>query len=363
MSLHGLVPVMLLAAVMSVSARAQDEQDSSRKDNFRYSLSAIEDFTVLGGTIAPTLESRFQNRLLLEPSFTYLYNNRWTLSSKVVGESETNGDTHEHLLVRETYAGLSVADFDFTVGRRLVHWGTGYAFTATGVLDPPLVATDPTDRLNIRAGRDMVKVDWEKGPHAVSLAYATSGLSGSQATVKNTAAFRYNILVNGFDTSIIAGKDLAGDSFAGVTFTRVLGQAWELHGDAAWRQHAAILIGGKYTARFGMTVIAELFSPPNIPYYRSETLSPSAGRQSYTFLRVGKSRLRELPGWKEWDAYASVVSNLQDHSGVLVIDVRRGFGNHFSSYVHMEGPFGSKRSEYGAIPYATTTSFGIRFQQ
>ena len=51
----------------------------------------------------------------------------------------------------------------------MVRWGTGYAFTAAGVLDPPRIATNPTDRLNLNEGRDMIKADWVRGQHALSL--------------------------------------------------------------------------------------------------------------------------------------------------------------------------------------------------
>src|SRR5207253_1623669 len=93
-----------------------------------------------------------------------------------------------------------------------------------------------------------------------------------------------------------------GRTFTGANFTRVLGQAIELHGELAWRERAAALFGGKYTTHSGVTAIAEFYTPP------------AGMRQHYGFLRVGKSRLRELPGWKEWDVTASVVSNLRQRS-------------------------------------------------
>jgi hypothetical protein len=300
--------------------------------------------------------------VLLEPAFTFRYQQRWSLSSSLVGLAWTDGDTHTQLRVKETYAGLSAGDFDFTVGRKIVRWGTGYAFTAAGVLDPPRVATDPNDRLNLNEGRDMVKADWVSGPHAITVAWSTAALAGHDTTLRDTVAFRYNLLVHGFDTALIAGDDRGGDAFGGLTFTRVFGQAWELHGEATWREQAAILVGGKYITSSGITVIAELYTPPNTAYYRSSTVSPIAGRQHYAFLRAGKSRLRERPGWKQWDLAGSLVENLNDRSYTAVFDVERRFGNRFSSYAHVEAPTGKKASEFGAIPYATSTSVGIRFQ-
>lgn len=113
--------------------------------------------------------------------------------------------------------------------------------------------------------------------------------------------------------------------------------------------------------RSGLTFIGEFYTPPNIAAYRSASLSPTAGRQHYVLINASKTRLRELPGWKEWDVSGSMVTNVDDHSYTGVFDVSRWFGNHFSTYVHAELPAGSKRSEYGAAPYAGATSLGIRF--
>ena len=128
-----------------------------------------------------------------------------------------------------------------------------------------------------------------------------------------------------------------------------------------WREQAAALIGAKCTLHSGVTFIGEFYTPPNIPDFRDASVSGTAGRQHYAFFNAGKTRLRELPGWKEWDVSGSIVTNLDDHSFVAVADVSRWFGNHFSAYVHLEVPTGSSTSDYGAAPYDTATSLGVRF--
>jgi hypothetical protein len=247
-------------------------------------------------------------------------------------------------------------------GRRIVRWGTGYAFTAAGVLDPPRTPTNPTDRLNLNEGRDMVKADFVHGPHALTLAWSSAALAPASANLHDTTAFRYNVLVHGFDTALIAGDDRGGDAFGGLTFTRVLGEAWEIHGEAAWREREAILLGGKYITPNGITFIGEFFTPPNIPYYQDMTVFPLAERQHYIFIDAGKNRLRERPGWKQWDLSVSAVANLNDRSFTAILDSNRRLGNHFSAYTHIEIPAGGKSSEYGATPYSAATSFGVRCQ-
>jgi hypothetical protein len=344
----------------TVQDAAMQEAPPISRHNFRYSFAAIDDATFYSDLRVKT--PQVLNQLLLEPSFTLRYRERWSFSSSVVGLANTYGDTHTGLRVKEAYAGLSAGDFDVMAGRRIVRWGTGYAFTAAGVLDPPRSATNPTDRLNINEGRDMIKADWVHGPHALTLAWSSAVLAPSKSTLHDTTAFRYNVLVRGFDTALIAGNDRGGDAFGALAFTRVLGQAWEVHGEAAWREHEAILLGAKYTLTNGITFIGEFYTPPNTAYYRSMSISPTAGRQHYAFLRASKSRLRELPGWKQWDLTGSAVMNLDDHSYTGIFDAERRFGNRFSSYVHLEVPQGKKTSEYGVTPYAASTSAGVRFQ-
>jgi hypothetical protein len=391
-------PLFLLVA--AVFAAAQDDAPPGPRRDFRYALSAINDTTFYSSLQPPLPASAnmlkdpsvtlLQNQLLLEPSFTFRYLSRWSLASSVVGMAdsfrglsaadfdlppgniaasaslnaaiEPYTGTHTQFRVKEAYGGLSAGDFDFMLGRRIVRWGTGYAFTPAGVLDPPRDPANPTDRLNLNQGRDMVKADYVHGPHAFSLVWSSAALAPAQSNLHDTTAFRYNVLVRGFDTSLIAGDDRGGDAFGGLTFTRVFGQAWELHGEGAWREQGAVLVGAKYTTPVGISFIGEFYTPPNIPYYRDMAISPLAGRQHYAFLYAGKSRLRELPGWKQWDLSASAVANLNDRSYIVIFDATRRFGNHVSSYLHLEIPQGGKTSDYGATPYTAATSAGVRFQ-
>jgi hypothetical protein len=350
---------LLLAG--SCCARAQGaaaSEESSLKT--RYSVSVIDDATFYGNLREPL--PGVLNQVLVEPSFGLHYQSRLSFSTRLIGLARTYSDNYSQLRVKESFAGVSAGDFDFTAGRKMVRWGTGYAFTAAGVLDPPRNPTDPTDRLNLNEGRDMVKADWVGGPHALTVAWSTAALAPASANLHDTTAFRYNVLVHGFDTSLIAGHDRDSDSFGGVTFTRVLGQAWEVHGEGMWRDQAAVLLGGKFTLHSGVSFIGEFYTPPNTAYYRDMSISPLAGRQHYAFVYAGKTRLRELPGWKEWDVSGSIVANLNDHSYTGVFDVNRWFGNHFSSYLHLEIPHGGKTSDFGAAPYSTATSLGVRFQ-
>lgn len=355
-----LIPVLVLMLICS-AAPAQDTPPSAEQNSVstRYSLAIIDDATFYSGIPAHT--PQILNQVLLEPVFAIRYKDRLTFSTSPIALSATYDHTTSTLHVKETYIGLSLGDFDLTAGRKMVRWGTGYAFTAAGVLDPPRVPTNPSDRLNTNQGRDMVKADWVHGAHALTLAWSSALFAPSHSILRDTTAFRYNVLVRGFDTALIAGNDRGSDTFGGFTFTRVLGQAWEIHGEGMWREQAAALIGGKYTLSSGLTVIGEFYTPPNTGYFRNPSISPLAGRQHYALFYASKSRLRELPGWKEWDLSASIVSNLDDHSIVCIADISRWFGTHFTAYTHLEVPHGSSTSDFGSARYQTATSVGVRF--
>jgi hypothetical protein len=349
---------LLAAAAIAAAQDAPAPKEEAMKT--RFSVAAIDDATFYGGLRAPL--PTVLNRVLVEPSFSLRYQDRLKFSTSLVGETQTYSDTATQVHVKELYAGLSAGDFDLTAGRKMLRWGTGYAFTAAGVLDPPRHPDDPGDRLSVNEGRDMVKLDWVRGQHALTAAWSTAAMATTGTNLHDTTAIRYNVLVHGFDTSLITGDDRGGDAFGGVTFTRVLGQAWELHGEGIWREQAAALIGAKCTLRSGVTFVGEFYTPPNTTYFRDSTVSPLAGRQHYAYGSVSKTRLRELPGWKEWDVSAAMVSNLDDQSFTGIVDVSRWFGNHVSSYVHMEFPHGGAISDYGAAPYTTAASVGVRFQ-
>jgi hypothetical protein len=353
-----LVPLLCGVSLADEAGAAPDKTAGET----RYSLSLTEEGSYAAGLRVPGADAG--NLLLLEPSFAYKYGERWRFSTSLAGVVDTQGDTHGQVRVRETYVGFTAGDVDLAVGKRILRWGVGYAFTATGVLDPPRVATDPTDRLSLNEGREMGEADWIVGKQEFTAVWASAGLLDKrQPGARDTAAFRYGVMVGGFDIALIVAHDRGGTTFGGANFTRVFGEALEIHGELGWREQETGLLGAKYTLRCGISAIAEFYTPPNTAYYRPAAMPASVGRQHYGFLRVGKARLRELPGWKEWDVTASLVANLDDGSRIGVFDAGRRIRNRFRAYLHAETPAGKRsRSEFGAIPYSALVSIGATFQ-
>lgn len=307
----------------------------------RLSASLSDEAGYLAGLRIPG--PAWSNTAVARASFLLRDPDRWTITASAYAVDHAWNQNHATLQLREAYGRVTLGDFDFSGGKRILRWSVGYAFTPAGVLDPPRNPTDPTDRLNILQGRALVSAEYIKGPHSVTAAYATGRLP-------DRMAFRYNALLAGFDTSLIYAKDVHGRGFTAANFTRVIGDATELHAEYAHRPGSGdFLIGAKYNLRSGVGFIGECYS----------TTGPLA--RTYAFLSGGKSRLRDLPSWKEWDLRASII--LASDGGVVpVFDAARRFGNHFTAYLHAEKPGGSKTSLYGMIPYAAITSFGIRIE-
>ena len=161
------IPTLLLAAALTAAAQDAPTADAPPAESMREyhaSLSITDDLTDYSCLQVPL--PKLLNQLLIEPTFTFRDKPRFSFSTSLAGVADRYTDTFTQLRVKETYAGLSAGDFDLMVGRRMVRWGTGYAFTAAGVLDPPRMPTNPTDRLNLNEGRDMVKADYVHGGHA-----------------------------------------------------------------------------------------------------------------------------------------------------------------------------------------------------
>lgn len=336
-------------ALLFAACAAAEEAPAPEADQTRLAVSFGEEASFATGLRVPG--TRFGNLLIAQPSFTWRHAQRWRFAASLAAIGTTHGETHGQLRVKEAWAGLTAGDFDFSVGKKILRWGTGYAFTPTGVLDPPRVATDPTDRLNLNEGREMVAADWVHGRHAITAAWATAGLFEHNPAMRDTVAVRYNTLLKGFDTALVFAHDRGRRSFYGVNFTRVVGEAIEIHGEFAHRDGDAVLLGGKYTLRSGVSAIGEFYSPP----------APRHGR--YVFFNVGKSRLRELPGWKQWDLAFSLLANTSDGSRILFVDVTRRLRDNFSLTARAQAPGGKRgRSEYGMIPYSALLSIGFRCQ-
>jgi hypothetical protein len=180
---------------------------------------------------------------------------------------------------REAYLRVApVAWLDLEAGKRLTRWGTGYAFTPTGVLDPPRDASDPTDRLGVQEGILHVRADVFRGATVLTVAAAAPRVYRPHlsTTANRLIAARVRTTVAGVELAAIAAAAEGQPISFGGNFTHVIGQQLEYHGEllvhadtSSWRSALAPeaarerrisgVAGFQYTFRRGINIIAEYF--------------------------------------------------------------------------------------------------------
>lgn len=148
-------------------------------------------------------------------------------------------DHAARLKVKELYAALSVTDtVDVYAGRRILRWGTGYAWTPTGILDPSRDPSDPQDRLRLNRGRDVIGLDVIHGRQTLNVVYGAPNLisDGDIAGDGTQLAARYGVLVRGLDLAIVGSLESRHPDKAGINATYVIGENLEVHAEwlAAW---------------------------------------------------------------------------------------------------------------------------------
>lgn len=202
---------------------------------------------------------------------------------------------------REAYARVSALPWlDVEGGKRLIRWGTGYAFSPTGLLNPPRDATDPQDRLRVNEGMTLVRADLYRGSTAVTLALARPRARTATDRGDGTrVAARLRTSVGGVEFAFVAAGTEAHGPAWGANFTHVVGSQLEWHGEllvheaaSAWRRilrpdrsanrSVSGLIGLQYTFTAGLNVVLE--------YYRD---AQGLDAESWERLVAGARTLRE----------------------------------------------------------------------
>jgi hypothetical protein len=198
------------------------------------------------------------------------------------------------LRAREAFARVSALSWlELEAGKRLVRWGTGYAFTPTGVLDPPRDPADPQDRLSANEGMLLARADVFHGPTALTVAVAAprAWRSVGEPAPQRVVAGRLRTAVRGVEASLVARAAEGGGPAWGGNFTHVVGQRLEWHGELlvhprrpggrgtqdAGRATSGLL-GLQYTFARGLNVVVE--------YYRDGNGRP---RRSFGFARLSRA--------------------------------------------------------------------------
>jgi hypothetical protein len=168
----------------------------------------------------------------------------WKIHLKLRGDAVEGGAQRADM--GEAFVQLNPKPWlDVTIGRVIEKWGTGYAWNPTAFVSPKKNPADPSDRRSTNVGVDMIRTDlFIRGTNVSIYALEDGAVAG-----------RVYRLISGTDVSLHFRRDGDGTQ-QGISAARVFGDALEVHGELA-RRHA--LIGGQYTFRGNVNVVAELY--------------------------------------------------------------------------------------------------------
>ena len=330
---------------------------------------------------------------------------RWKVQMKLRGSNDWQRDTTSKFEVSELSFKYSVASWlDLSVGREIEHWGTGYAWNPTGVVNPKKDPSDPGDRRSLFRGVDMAAADiFVKGWDITALGtpeIAWTGKDGRHLLSTGWATRAYR-LIKGTDVALSASGGNGLPNSQGVSLARVFGNALELHSEAAYlsntvrylpssedlvpmrRPHAEVLAGGQYTFHHNVNVVTEFYHSglgltgsewngyrefvdsareslaegnPQ-PFLLANTqFTPLQMSKNYTFLRVlWPIQLNRL------ELETIVISSLRDGSSLIQPGISWRIGSNWSLYCIDSEFVGNASTEFGYIQIKRSTAIGVRY--
>jgi hypothetical protein len=146
--------------------------------------------------------------------------------------------------LRECAFDYSLSDqVDITIGKKILKWGTGYAFNPTGVVEPQRSPSDPSDRLGQNEGSKLAAVDFFMGNNSLTFVYVNDSRVQSWQWHWGTQEFalRAYTFLSGLDLSLV-GHYREGDRLElGTNWSYVVGDNLELHGEFLGKEGSSTL--------------------------------------------------------------------------------------------------------------------------
>jgi len=178
-----------------------------------------------------------------------------------------------HGQVRELYLTRSFGELNVFVGRRILKWTNGYAFSPAGLLDPNRDPSDPSDRLGRLGGRDLAQVDWFRGQQTVT-AVLTFPFHTRADGGDRVVAVRYNILLHGADIAASAALASKSKSRGALSVSYVAGQSLELHGEVSGARgsnaaYPRAILDGQQETLFGNDYFSPIYEDENRLHFRA----------------------------------------------------------------------------------------------
>lgn len=312
---------------------------------------------------------------------------------------------------REAYARWSALSWlDVEAGQRIVRWGTGYAFTPTGVLDPPRDAIDPQDRLGLSQGTVMVKADAYKGSTSVTFVASAPrvGQAAGSAAPERLYAGRVRTTLRGLEVALVGAAAARRRPSWGANVSHVIGDRLEWHGELLSREDRSVwravlspefvpgrgrtidaLAGMQYTFSAGTNLVLEYYRDGNgltsaqwdrlvaAAVLRRDRFSaePSASSANLAAVPVSTGTMSPAgrPGGHDFlftrlsagsvNATFSpdliVILGLNDGGVVLVPTFSWAIRTHVQTYARAVVLTGAGRSASGSAPVTATITVGV----
>lgn len=313
-------------------------------------------------------------------------------------------------VVRELYLDRDFGDYvHLTLGRKILKWGTGFAFNPTGVMEPARRAVDPLDRLSQYQGRQIAALDAFIGRSSLTLLYANEARwDGGLHRGRDEAAARFSTLLRDVDIALVGYWGRGVKSRVGFNTAWTSGQSIELHSEFIAQQgsdkryHAVLdssrtelffrgdpyqarfansaslfyklLLGGQYTFDSGLNLMAEY-------YYNREGLDAQEWRRWRQFILFQRQQMAARPpaplaAPNFYGALAtlgpegtmrhyfsgrliqplpratlelSLFLNLADGSGIFLPSFTWAVNPLFTGWLRISQYFGAERSEFGML--------------
>ena len=162
-----------------------------------------------------------------------------------------------------------------------MRWGTGHAFTPTGLPAPPRSAIDPQDRLGLSEGMALAQATLFRGDTALTVAAAAPRAWRAAGDAPGRlVALKLRTAIHGFELALVASGGDGRRFSTGANFMHVVGARLEWHGE--WLRHdrtspwvarldpatsgvrtMSALIGLQYTSAHGVNVVLEGYRDGN----------------------------------------------------------------------------------------------------
>ncbi len=258
-------------AALAVFALALARPDAWAQP-LQYRLSAVDEgtyFRLNGAT-----PYNYQNAVVPQPGWgnvatAGLYLGEGVVSTSL-GVTTSSNDIKcpsYDFAVHELAIDVSLGDaFDLVAGKKILKWGTGYAFNPTGVVEPQRSPSDPTDRLNQNDGRNLVSLTAFIGKASVTAVYLNDAryANSSFRWGENELALRAYAFLAGLDLSLVAHYREGDRLELGANTSYVIGDDLELHGEILGTRGSSLL----YHPIITSDDPAQIFSSyPYLPLY------------------------------------------------------------------------------------------------